>query len=155
MIKYIKLRYILPLVLLTFIMISCQNAEDNSTGSEFMPEMTHSIAYEANLFTFYPRNTFSGEADYYKYAMPRHPVEGTVSRGSAKSDSHKYYYGDTEDERSRAIAEIIDNPIEITEKSLKKGKSFFTIYWAICHSYSLHFLPSKTSFEFYDGKITT
>jgi mono/diheme cytochrome c family protein len=133
MIKYIKLRFLLPLIILTFLLVSCQDAGVNSTGSEYMPEMSHSIAFEANTYAYYPRNTFGSEKDYHLYVQPRQPVEGTVPRGSVLDEMPQYYYGNSEEERARAMAEIVDNPIPISEKSLSKGEELFTIYCAICH----------------------
>lgn len=133
MLKYIKTHYLIPLVFLMLIMTSCQDAGKNSTGSEYMPEMSHSIAFEANYYTYYPRNTFSKANEYHQLAQPRTPVEGTVARGSINTDMHPYYYGDTEEERSRAIEEITENPFPITEKSLENGAALFNIYCAICH----------------------
>ena len=133
MIRTIQLKYILPLVFLTLILISCQDAGKNSTGSEFMPEMAHSIAFEANSYIYYPRNTFSDAEAYHSYVQPRLPVEGTIARGSTLTEAHPYYYGNTEEERARATREIIENPLKITEKSLAVGKELFTFYCAICH----------------------
>jgi mono/diheme cytochrome c family protein len=133
MIKTIRTKYIIPLIFLAFILVSCQDAGKDSTGSEYMPEMTHSIAFEANTYAYYPRNTFSTPDKYYEMAKPRTPVEGTVPRGSINTDMHPYYYGSTEEERTRATEEIIENPLEITEKNLEKGKQLYTIYCAICH----------------------
>lgn len=129
----IKQKYILPFLFLTVMLVACQDAGRNSTGSEYMPEMAHSIAYEANMYIYYPRNTFGTEAEYHQYAQPRLPVEGSIPRGSAITVNHPYYYGDSEEERARATAENTDNPIEITEKGLERGKRLFTIYCAICH----------------------
>lgn len=133
MIKLIKLRYIIPLLFLVFLFAACQNAGKNSTGSEYMPEMSHSIAYEANTYIYYPRNTFSSEEEYYYYAQPRMPVEGSVARGSVNTDNHPYYYGPSEEERTRAMADIIENPFPVSEKSLAGGQRLFNIYCAICH----------------------
>lgn len=133
MIKYIRTQYVIPLLFLAFVLVSCQDAGKNSTGSEYMPEMAHSIAFEANTYAYYPRNTFSTPEEYYEMVKPRTPVEGTVPRGSMNTDMHPYYYGSTEEERTRAMEEIIENPLEITERSLEKGQMLFNIYCAICH----------------------
>ncbi|MEL6923911.1 MAG: c-type cytochrome, partial [Bacteroidota bacterium] len=103
------------------------------------------------------------EDEYYKYAQPRKPVGGTVARGyagiaSAQSteeamatmqmldgeSSHNaisvpvngsvpYYYGDTDDERARATAEIINNPFPITDEGIARGKELYKTFCAICH----------------------
>jgi len=105
-----------------------------------MPDMAHSVAYEANYYNYYYNNTWGSEEDYYKYAQPRLPVQGTVPRGSSANisipkanDSKPYYYGDTVEERARAVAEIIDNPLPITDAGLKQGKELYNIYCGICH----------------------
>ena len=83
---------------------SCQQAGRNSTGSEYMPDMGHSVAYEANHYNYYYYNTWGSEDDYYEFAKPRVPVEGTVASTSStrfkmpNQGSRPYYYGDTEEE---------------------------------------------------------
>ncbi|MBK7870391.1 MAG: cytochrome c [Saprospiraceae bacterium] len=44
-----------------------------------------------------------------------------------------YHYTDTEDERTRASQEIINNPFPITEKGLANGKALYDIQCGICH----------------------
>lgn len=44
-----------------------------------------------------------------------------------------YYYKDTEEERTRASAQIIGNPFPITAKGLAQGKELYDIYCGICH----------------------
>lgn len=129
----IRLKYILPILLATILLLSCSDASVDSTGSEYMPEMVHSIAYDGNTYGYYSRNNYSTEADYFKYAQPRLPVKNTVPRGNAVSEIHPYFYGYSEEERTRASKEIILNPLPITDKHLLKGKELFTVYCAICH----------------------
>ncbi len=128
---------------------SCQQPGSNSTGSEYIPEMVHSISYEANVLDYYYYNTWGTEEAYYKMAQPRKPVQGTIARayagaatdGSASVNAVKvrlngampYYYADTEEERSRAANEIISNPYPITEKGLATGKELYVLYCAVCH----------------------
>ncbi len=112
---------------------SCQQPGVNNPGSEYMPDMYHSIAYEANYETYYPRNQWVDEKTYLQYAQPRKPVKGTISRDNGVSDSRPFYYGDTEEERQRAFKEITKAPFEPTEEGLAKGKRLFNIYCAICH----------------------
>ena len=113
-----------------------------------MPDMVHSTAYEANYYNYYYYNTWGSEADYKKFAMPKQPVKGTIARGEAgmvyeqdddrgilipANGSVPYYYEDTEEERTRAMTEIIDNPFPITTEGLAEGKELYDIYCAICH----------------------
>lgn len=126
--------------------ISCQQPGGNTTGSEFMPDMAHSVAYEANYYSYYYYNRWGGQGEYYEYAKPRRAVKGTIARGyagEAHSDSDgvhytangsvPYYYQDTEEERIRAISEIIQNPYPITDAGLARAKPLYDIYCGICH----------------------
>ena len=149
MIKKVKNAILFMAVVVLF---ACQQPGKNSTGSEYMPEMAHSIAYEANYYNYYYNNTWGSQDEYYQFAQPGLPVEGTVPRGYAgmssenvhdhKSDngvyvpangSVPYYYGDTEEERTRATNEIVDNPFKITNDGLAVGKELYDIYCGICH----------------------
>ena len=132
---------------------SCQQPGGNNPGSEYMPDMAHSVAYEANHYNYYYNNTWSSEEDYYNMAKPRTPVKGTVARGfagdqtgniasgtmsnnaiaHAPAGSVPYYYGNTEEERTRAMNEIIRNPYPITAAGIAKGKDLYNIYCGICH----------------------
>ncbi len=130
----------LVLIVGAFALQSCQQAGVNSPGSEYMPDMGHSIAYEANYYNYYYYNTWGTEDEYYKLAQPGLPVKGTVPRRSNAAGfniptqgSVPYYYADTEEERNRAIAEIIDNPLPITDAGLAEGKNLYNIFCATCH----------------------
>ena len=147
-------RYILLFAVVAMILVaSCQSAEGDQTGSEYMPDMAHSIAYEANTYLYYYNNTWGGEDKYYDFNLPKEPVTGTVPRGAAgsvlsgnsqgdynateivykESGSVPYYYEDTEESRTQAIAEIIENPYPITEAGLAKGKELYDVFCGICH----------------------
>ncbi len=135
------------LLLATLILNACQQPGKNSTGSEYMPDMAHSIAYEANYYNYYVNNTWGSEEEYYSYAKPKDPVLHTVPRGSYEatagssatgisideSNSVPYEYADTEDDRSKAMENITTSPFPITEKSLSVGKELYAINCAICH----------------------
>jgi len=112
---YIKLA-ILYIVVACF--FACQQPGGNSPGSEYMPDMGHSVAYEANTYNYYYFNTWGTQDELYQMSQPRQPVSGTIARGYAggghSSDSQvpmtangsvPYYYGDNDDERARASAE--------------------------------------------------
>jgi len=131
--KIIKSLFFVFILAIMLGFTSCQQAGVNNPGSEYMPDMYHSIAYEANYETYYPRNQWTDEKTYLKYAHPRKPVNGTISRDNGVSDSRPFYYGDTEEERQRAINEITKAPFEPTVEGLAKGKHLYDIYCAICH----------------------
>jgi mono/diheme cytochrome c family protein len=142
---------ILVSTLIITVFASCQQPGKNKTGSEYMPDMGHSVAYEANTYGFYGWNRWGTEASYYKLAQPRKPVANTIARGYAGAENNNtgegdynaksytmngnvpYYYNDTPEERIRATQEIIKNPYPITEKGLAQGKELYNIYCGICH----------------------
>jgi mono/diheme cytochrome c family protein len=142
--------------------VACSPAKGDRTGHEYMPDMTHTTGYEANLYDYYYYNRWGTEAEYKQFASPRTSVPGTVARGqisvanaadgAARMDalaafsgiaggsmamtpngSVPYYYTDTEEERARATREITRNPFPITEAGLAHGKELYVIYCGICH----------------------
>lgn len=149
--------YFLGLLFIVLVLITpaCGPAEGNYTGREYMMDMGHSIAYEANVSNYYSYNRFTGEEDYYAMIQPRLPQNGTIPRGYAglsnPSDatvmadfqsefqsfpingSVPYYYKDTPEDRERAKAEIIKNPFPITTNGLTNGKILYNIFCATCH----------------------
>lgn len=148
--RLINIQNLLLAICVAGVLYSCTPAGGNHTGHEFMPDMGHSIAYEANYYNYYSLNTWGTEEEYKKMAMPKTPVKGTIPRGysgsSAKSQSHSdhamaipanghvpYYYEDTEDERLRATAEIVNNPFPITDLGMEKAKPLYDVYCGICH----------------------
>lgn len=131
---------------------SCSPAKDNNPGSEYMPDMFHSIAYEANLDDYYFYNTWGDHKDYYKLAVPREPVKGSIPFGQFALKNGQYSeamqstvmdieesgsvpseYDHTEEGRLEAIASIRTNPFPITEEALVVGKNLYTIYCGLCH----------------------
>ena len=132
---------------LFFVLYACGGPGTNQPGDEYMPDMGHSIAYEANYYDYYKHNRWGGADEYYKMAKPRKPVKGTIPRGNAghavsdnpnaitipANGSVPYYYEDTEEERLRATAEINTNPFPITSEGLARGKDLYNINCGICH----------------------
>lgn len=158
----VKMKTIYYIVLGFFVVCisACSPAGGDHTGHEFMPDMAHSVAYEANVLTNYWANTFDKTSSMSKrnLSQPRLPVAGTVARGQMGMNSDgattpwsdifsgktktiaippnghvDYPYGNNEEERARAMKEITRNPYAITAAGLDHGKQLFTIYCAICH----------------------
>lgn len=128
--------------LLAVVVTGCQQPGGNSTGSEYMPDMGHSVAYEANYYNYYYNNTWGSREDYYTFAQPKLPVKGTIPRSStgangiaipSSAGSVPYYYGDSDEERLRAQNEIVKNPLPITDHGLSVGKDLYKINCGICH----------------------
>lgn len=142
---------------LTLFFWQCSPAGGNHTGTEYMPDMAHSIAYEPNVNSYYYYHSWGSKEDIAKMSMPRNPVTGSIALGSIPATANHaidsmfngsmspnairltmngsvpYYYGNTEEERTRAGKEIVKNPIKLTDGSIANGKSLYTIYCAICH----------------------
>jgi len=150
------------LIVTIMILQSCGRAGGNETGTEFMPDMGHSVAYEANVYNYYHLNTWDDESVFKlkELSNPREPVAGTVARGyvgaasggsmaknnalltgtynsnairMAPNGSVPYYYGDNDSERARAIDQIITNPFPITEAGIERGKELYITFCGICH----------------------
>lgn len=161
--KHIKI--FLFVVLVTILFQACSPAGGEFTGNEYMPDMAHSVAFEANTYNYYYYNTWDQASTFKLKDLTRagRPVAGTVPRGYAGihfaatataqnammenlhgesgtnaisiplNGSVPYYYEDTEEERLRATAEIIDNPFPITANGLVRGKELYENYCGLCH----------------------
>ncbi len=77
-------------VLVSFIGFeSCTPAHGDHPGSEYMPDMGHSIAYEANVINEYYYNTWEDESKKQsgktlrELSLHNKPVKGTIPRGYA------------------------------------------------------------------------
>ncbi|WP_020534099.1 c-type cytochrome [Lewinella cohaerens] len=141
----------------SLLMYACAPADGEFTGSEYMPDMGHSLALEANTSNYYYYNTWDKESTITLNALLKRsnlPVTGTVPRGYAgqfldsnagmeegsvtditipTNGSVPYYYVDTEESRAQAIAEIIENPFPISADGLARGKELYNIFCGICH----------------------
>lgn len=138
--------------------VSCNKSNGNSPGYEYMPDMAHSLAYEANVDNYYSLNTWSDADEYHKAASPRKPITGTVPRGQAgflgrqgeakdavanmmrgmaSNGSVPYYYGNTEEQRALAMADPTVSRTNfmptITEAELADAKELYNIFCGICH----------------------
>lgn len=138
--------------------IACSESDGNHAGYEYMPDMAHSIAYEANTENYYSLNRWSSEEEYLELAQPRKPIKGTIPRGQAgvmgrEGDAKEsveesmqgmpsngfvpYYYGNTEEERVLAsedpnISRANYMPY-ITESEMTQAKELYEIFCGICH----------------------
>lgn len=80
------LRILVLSVSLVVLLTAC-TPEDNFAGTEYMPDMGHSLALEANTYNYYYYNTWDDEStvELSKLVYPRTVPEGTVPRGYASS----------------------------------------------------------------------
>jgi cytochrome c553 len=140
---------------------ACSPAHGNGAGHEYMPDMAHSIAYEASTTDEYSLHTWNDKSVrtvQQLWGAPRLPIKGTIPRGSVGLAAHgndpeyaailhgggrgistpingnvPYYYSDSDDERIRATKDIVMNPFPITKSGLAKGKALWITYCGICH----------------------
>ncbi len=156
------LKNLLFLLISSTVFFACSGPNGNTTGHEYMPDMAHSVALEANVYNNYWANSWdeSSVINRKKTSMPGLPVNGTIPRGyagfSLAGDNQEnmmamfngetansirtplngnvpYYYADNEDERLRATKEITKNPFPISKSGLERGKELYNIYCGICH----------------------
>jgi len=144
------------LLLLGSLTQSCSKAGGNSTGHEYMPDMVHSIAYEANIYDYYSYNRWGGDSAYYAMAKPRLPQKHTIPisyivEGKSSEEALKqmqmmkgiapitlsetvtgYKYTDSEEQRVLAEKELC-NPFPIKNDALKNIAEVYNIYCGICH----------------------
>ncbi|MFK8165391.1 MAG: cytochrome c [Lewinella sp.] len=81
------LRVLVLSLSLAVILTACSYPEDNFAGSEYMPDMAHSLAVEANTYNYYYYNTWDKEStvELAKLVYPRTVPSGTVPRGYASA----------------------------------------------------------------------
>lgn len=152
---------LLALIALTAFTACGDDVQD--PGTEYMPDMGHSIANEANVVDDYYYNTWDEKSAISLREIHEHnmPVANTIPRGYAgvafggansnammaamngqddnnsiaiqMNGSVPYYYSDTEEERTRAMAEIQANPFPITAEGMERGKELYDTFCGICH----------------------
>jgi cytochrome c553 len=154
------MKYIISAILLvaTFAALFhyCSPSGVNKTGHEYMPDMAHSVAYEANTYAAYKWNTWDDKSTFTKreLSQPRGKVSGTIPRGqtaayygaavagssaSARNNGEAPFYykndalADGIGERERCQKEITSNPFPITKLGLANGKALYETYCGICH----------------------
>ncbi len=79
-----KFFFLIAIVALAMPMFqSCSPAKGDSPGHEYMPDMGHSIAYEANKYENYSYTSWDNQSVINRKALtnPHLPVSGTVPRG--------------------------------------------------------------------------
>ncbi len=143
--KPYNVTYLFAVIAITSIFVSCKSGGE-FTGREYMPDMAHSIAYEANQSTYYSFNQWSTKDEYNEYVQPRNPVEGTIAFGRSKENVRsnspltypRYAFQNTEEERAKAQEMITSNPLRPTseadlENVLSKGQELYEIFCGSCH----------------------
>lgn len=80
-----NIKYIVLVIYASVLLASCARPEGDFPGSEYMPDMAHGIAYEANTYSYYYLNTWDSASviTVREASYPMLPVKGTVARGYA------------------------------------------------------------------------
>ncbi|HSA59131.1 MAG TPA: cytochrome c [bacterium] len=86
-------------------------------GFEFLPDMAHSLPYDAYAPNPLTRDGMTLQA----------PPEGSIPRGF-----EPFHYGATPEEAARAGRELA-NPVPATPENLARGKALFTRFCLVCH----------------------
>lgn len=106
----------LSLLFLTFFLGSCTR-NPSETGIELLPDMVHSVGYEA-----YSENDLMKDGKSMQL-----PPKNTIARGNMP-----FTYGKGDDEAKRAGRELV-NPYNKTTKNLDRGRVVYTNYCLVCH----------------------
>ena len=80
-----EIKNIVLAVVAVALLHACAPAEGEFGGTEYMPDMAHSVAYEANTYNYYYYNTWDSASTFKlkELSNPRLPVKGTIPRGYA------------------------------------------------------------------------
>jgi mono/diheme cytochrome c family protein len=80
-----SIKHLFVILLVAVLFESCSPPNKDFAGSEYMPDMGHSVAYEANVYNYYYYNTWDSLSTFRlkELSMVRPPVAGTVPRGYA------------------------------------------------------------------------
>ena len=151
---------ILGVALFAWLFSLCSPPGKNKTGHEYMPDMYHQVAYEANQYSAYYWNHWDDKSVRTKaeLSQPRGNVDGTVARGmtgvyytgagaldvvrgknasnaiAVQPNGHApFYYQNTEEDRLACEQQMIGNPFPITHEGLDRAKPLYNIYCGVCH----------------------
>lgn len=115
--KYSTIKYFTYLILLSAFLFSCRGHKSDQPPIHPQQNMDFQ-----NRFNAQEENSF-----FENNMAMRMPVEGTVSRGNLKNNSVIF---EGVDENGDYVTE---NPFEVTESFLYRGKDRYDIYCSVCH----------------------
>ncbi|TAE00368.1 MAG: cytochrome c [Bacteroidetes bacterium] len=145
----LKFRYLPIIALFAFLLVSC-GAQDDNAGTEYAPQMYHSVAYEplsqvtdkqSDYFNSLPYNDYKGN----KFLNMRTPVEGTVSRqnyvsvtkNTSNTENQEVIFYDLHKDSVDLAGRILKNPIKAdslnSAELLAQGKHLYLGFCSPCH----------------------
>lgn len=114
--------YLKPIITLVFVVVflgfmnKCLNIDHQNPNVEFIPEMVHSIPY----------NAFSPNPNFLDGKTLQQPAIGSIARGFMPEFSN----GEMTEE---AAGELLINPFELGEANLIRGKFIYETFCQVCH----------------------
>jgi len=116
--SYIK--YLIPIILAAVVVVMCSSNNKEKPGREYMPDMTHSLAYETY--------TESKDNPAFKGGQTALlPPEGSIPVGA------EVYHTPNTPEGYEEAALRTSNPVELTDENLIRGQAIYTIHCTPCH----------------------
>lgn len=100
-----NIKHLLLVFAAAIVLYSCSPAEGNYPGSEYMPDMAHSVAQESNVYDYYYYNTWDSASVARLKDLPLvgKPVKGTIPRGYAGA----YFASQDQDAEGRSQADVM------------------------------------------------
>ena len=97
-------------LLFAVMLTACSDAEGEFPGSEYMPDMAHSVAMEANTYNYYYYNTWDDRSTVKlgELSYPKYTVKGTVPRGYAGAYSPGMQPPASLDEAESMLGSMVD-----------------------------------------------
>jgi len=116
-VKIFQVRKSLSFFIIAILIFSACDRDRNHPGHSYFPDMAESRAYES----------YTANPNFADSLTARLPVKGTIPRGIIpysleKSDENRLFAGQN-----------LQNPIQINEANLIKGKEKYEIFCIYCH----------------------
>lgn len=118
--SYIK--YLIPIILAAIVVVTC-TTNSNKPGREYMPDMTHSKAYE----TYTKPIEKKGNKAFSSGQTAMLPPAGSIPVGA-----DVYDLPNTQ-EAYEIAATRADNPVAYSDAALARGKAVYSIHCTPCH----------------------
>lgn len=116
------LKYLIPILLAMVVLVTCRR-NYSKPGTEYMPDMVHSLAYE----TYTKPKKDNSVTLFQDGQTALVPPKGSIPAGFVPYDLPNTAQG-----YAQASSRLV-NPIAGTEANLARGKQIYTIHCSPCH----------------------